>query len=71
VSAGPGLPEIWSRRRFTSLILGEIRRLRDDADGYGPRGRNFIDHVDIPEVVLTAYDRVAAAHPELVRTAGG
>lgn len=70
VSAGPGLPEIWSRRRFTSLLLGEIRRLRDDADGYGPRGRNFIDHVDIPERVLAAFDRVAATHPELVRPAG-
>ncbi len=70
VSAGPGLPEIWSRSRFTSLILGEIRRLRDDADGYGPRGRNFIDHVDIPVPVLAAYERVAAAHPELVRPAG-
>jgi len=70
VSAGPGLPEIWSRRRFSSLILGEIRRLRDDADGYGPRGRNFIDHVDIPEPVLAAYERVAAEHPELVRAAG-
>lgn len=70
VSAGPDLPEIWSRQRFTSLLLGEIRRLRDDADGYGPRGRNFIDHVDIPEHVLAAYERVAAAHPELVRAAG-
>lgn len=70
VSAGPDLPEIWTRRRFTSLLLGEIRRLRDDADGYGPRGRNFIDHVDIPEHVLAAYERVAAAHPELVRAAG-
>jgi hypothetical protein len=70
VSGGPDLPEIWSRRRFTSLVLGEIRRLRDDADGYGPRGRNFIDHVDIPGPVLAAYERVAAAHPELVRTAG-
>jgi len=70
VSSGPDLPEIWSRKRFTSLLLGEIRRLRDDADGYGPRGRNFIDHVDIPEHVLAAYERVATAHPELVRAAG-
>ena len=70
VSAGPDLPEIWSRHRFTSLILGEIRRLRDDAQGYGPHGRNFIDHVDIPEPVEAAYERVAAAHPELVRPAG-
>jgi uncharacterized SAM-binding protein YcdF (DUF218 family) len=65
VSAGPGMPEIWNRDRFRSLLLGEIRRLRDDADGYGPRGQNFIDHVDIPAPVLAAYERVAAEHPEL------
>ncbi|MFI7067010.1 YdcF family protein [Kribbella sp. NPDC050124] len=67
VSAGPNLPEIWSRRRFTELVLGEIRRLRDDADGYGPRGRNFIDHVEIPTEVLAAYNRLAAEHPDLIR----
>lgn len=67
VSAGPALPEIWSRRRFTELVLGEIRRLRDDADGYGPRGRNFIDHVEIPPEVLAAYNHLAAEHPGLIR----
>ncbi|MGW1339413.1 hypothetical protein ACWCOV_00040 [Kribbella sp. NPDC002412] len=67
VSAGPALPEIWSPRRFTELVLGEIRRLRDDADGYGPRGRNFIDHVEIPPEVLAAYNHLAAEHPGLIR----
>jgi hypothetical protein len=32
--------------------------LRDDADGYGPRGWTFVDHVDIPEQVLLAYRNV-------------
>jgi uncharacterized SAM-binding protein YcdF (DUF218 family) len=68
VSAGPGTPAIWSRERFRSLIVGEIRRLRDDADGYGPQGRNFIDHVDIPTEVLAAYDRLRAAYPAAVRS---
>ncbi|MEV0286889.1 YdcF family protein [Kribbella sp. NPDC050820] len=67
VSAGPNLPEIWSRRRFTELVLGEIRRLRDDADGYGPRGRNFVDHVDIPPEVIAAYNDLVAEHPDLIR----
>ncbi|MEU4602508.1 YdcF family protein [Kribbella sp. NPDC023972] len=67
VSAGPGHPAIWSRRRFTSLLLGEIRRLRDDADGYGPHGRNFIDHVAVPDDVLAAYNLLAAEHPDLIR----
>lgn len=67
VSAGPGQPAIWSRPRFTSLLLGEVRRLRDNPDGYGPRGRNFIDHVDVPAEVLAAYNHLAAEHPELIR----
>ncbi|MGZ0147593.1 YdcF family protein [Kribbella sp. WER1] len=56
VSAGPGAAEIWSRDRFLSLLLGEIHRL--SPDGYGPNGRNFIGHVDIPPEVLAAYNRL-------------
>jgi uncharacterized SAM-binding protein YcdF (DUF218 family) len=54
---------VWSMRRFTSLLLGEIRRLYDDEHGYGPRGAHFIDHVDIPGDVMDAYQRLAAADP--------
>jgi hypothetical protein len=54
-----------------SLLLGEVPRLRDDADGYGPRGRNLIDHVDIPEQVLLAYRNLAGQRPDLIRPAGG
>jgi hypothetical protein len=71
ISAKPGGPPIWSQHRFTSLLLGEVRRLRDDADGYGPLGRNFIDHVDIPEQVLLAYRNIAGQRPDLIRPAGG
>lgn len=35
--------------------MGEIPRLRDDADGYGPNGRGFIAHVDIPPEVEAAF----------------
>jgi uncharacterized SAM-binding protein YcdF (DUF218 family) len=61
VSAAPGAPEIWTLERFRSLLLGEIHRLSPDV--YGPRGRNFIDHVAIPAEVLAAYNRLVAAHP--------
>ena len=47
------------------LALGEIPRLRDDEQGYGPRGRGYIVHVDIPEEVERAWERLAAAYPEL------
>lgn len=43
------------RVRFLELLLGEIRRLRDDEQGYGPRGTGFIGHVDIPEEVEKAW----------------
>jgi uncharacterized SAM-binding protein YcdF (DUF218 family) len=60
---------VWSMRRFTALLLGEMGRLHDDEQGYGPRGTDFIDHVDIPSDVQDAYQRLAAAHPNKVREA--
>jgi len=58
---------VWSMRRFTALLLGEMCRLHDDEQGYGPRGADFIDHVDIPSDVMGAYHRLAAAHPHSLR----
>ncbi len=54
---------VWPFPRFISLILGEIPRLRDDENGYGPMGKNFIDHVEIPPQVLEAYEHVLDAFP--------
>ena len=51
----------WTMERFLALILGEIRRLRDDEDGYGPKGQGFLPHVDIPEPVIESYLRVCAS----------
>ncbi|WP_238332408.1 YdcF family protein [Kribbella jejuensis] len=65
VSAGPGRPEIWSRERFRSLLLGEIHRLSPDV--YGPNGRDFIDHVAIPAEVLAAYNRLVTEDPSVIR----
>lgn len=62
-----GLPRLtqsqgsWTVERFLGLVLGEIGRLRDDEDGYGPRGRGFLPHVDIPEAVWESYLRVSAS----------
>ena len=58
---------VWSMRRFLALVLGEMGRLHDDEHGYGPRGADFIDHVDIPSDVMDAYLRLAAAHPHSLR----
>lgn len=50
---------IWSVSRFLGLIMGEIPRLRDDQHGYGPMGKGFIAHVDIPDEVEEAWTRLA------------
>lgn len=50
--------ECWEMPRFLGLMMGEIPRLRDDKNGYGPRGTNFIAHVDIPSAVEEAWSRL-------------
>lgn len=55
----------WGHERFVSLLLGEVRRLRDDEHGYGPRGAGFLDHVEVPDDVLAAAERVGQAFPNL------
>ncbi|CAD0115549.1 unnamed protein product [Aureobasidium uvarum] len=50
--------DLWEMDRFLGLILGEIVRLRDDDSGYGPKGKRFIGHVDVPDTVLEAYARL-------------
>jgi uncharacterized SAM-binding protein YcdF (DUF218 family) len=49
--------QLWDMDRFLGLILGEVVRLRDDENGYGPRGKGYIGHVDVPEEVILAYER--------------
>ncbi len=34
--------------RYLALLLGELPRLLDNAQGYGPNGKGFITHVDFP-----------------------
>lgn len=53
--------ETWTLGRYIGLLLGEIERLHDDENGYGPRGRGFFDHVDIPQDVWESYLRVSAS----------
>jgi len=50
--------ELWDTRRFFDLVMGEIPRLRDDEAGYGPNGKGFITHVDIPQEVEKAWQRL-------------
>ena len=65
----------WTPERFLSLLTGEIQRLTDDENGYGPRGRGFLPHVDIPEDVEAAWRHIMGSHKftalTLGRPAGG
>ena len=64
------IPGMWDINHYITLLLGEIARLRDDEQGYGPRGKNFIAHEDIPGPVeeafrtLNGYYEVRFANPE-------
>ncbi|HFI0632005.1 TPA: hypothetical protein ACGO4G_000545 [Streptococcus suis] len=49
---------MWDMDRYLSLLLGEIPRLRDDEEGYGPSGSNYLAHIDIPQVVEESYQLV-------------
>ncbi|MBM1172971.1 YdcF family protein [Microvirga arabica] len=50
-----GIAGLWSMDRFLALVMGEIPRLRNDLHGYGPRGKGFITHVDIPEHIEAVF----------------
>ena len=45
----------WPVDRYLSLVMGELPRLYDDVNGYGPAGRDFIAHVEFPETVTAAW----------------
>jgi uncharacterized SAM-binding protein YcdF (DUF218 family) len=60
---------MWEPMRYISLLLGEIERLSDTESGYGPRGKGFIAHVDIPDRVLEAFELLKGAFPDLARKA--
>ena len=45
---------MWDVDRYINLLMGEIPRLTDNEQGYGPNGKNFLAHVDIPNRVVAA-----------------
>ena len=49
---------MWTIERYVNLLMGEIPRLSDDENGYGPSGKNYIVHVDIPENVKVAFEEL-------------
>ncbi len=60
---------MWSMEKYINLLMGEIPRLCDNEDGYGPKGKNFIASVDIPEEVSEAFDYLKKYYSAYVRIA--
>lgn len=60
---------MWDMERYVNLLMGEIPRLSDDQNGYGPNGKNFIAHVEIPEDVKSAFYELKRVYGDEVRIA--
>ena len=60
---------MWEIKRYLSLLMGEIPRLTDDENGYGPKGKNFLVHLDIPEEVKTAFVELKSIYTNCIRPA--
>lgn len=58
------IPYLWEGKRLYELALGEVYRLRDDENGYGPNGKGFLRHVDVPEKVNRSFKIIAEKMPE-------
>ncbi len=46
---------MWPIDRYVTLLMGEVPRLTDDANGYGPAGRGYTAHVEVPPEVRRAF----------------
>ncbi|CAH0437798.1 hypothetical protein CQ395_16140 [Clostridium neonatale] len=58
---------MWDLERYISLLMGEIPRLNDNESGYGPNGRGYIAHVEVPKDVLDAFEYLKGEYRDLVR----
>lgn len=60
---------MWELKHYMTLLMGEIPRLTDDANGYGPNGKNYIAHVEVPDEVQHAFTYLKQNFNSLVRAA--
>lgn len=60
---------MWDLERYITLLMGEIPRLTDDPEGYGPKGKGFIAHVEIPLAVRNAFLELRQEYTDSIREA--
>lgn len=65
----PHIKGMWSMEKYINLLMGEIPRLSDNENGYGPKGKNFIASVNIPETVLKAFNYLKKDYGSYIRAA--
>lgn len=58
---------LWTFDEYVSLMLGEMKRLIDNCEGYGPNGMNYICHVDIPKEVECSYNILLNKYKNQIR----
>lgn len=66
---GTDICGMWDMERYINLLMGEIPRLADNINGYGPHGKNFIAHVDIPTKVQIAFEELQNEYGKEIRQA--
>ena len=60
---------MWSLERYVNLLMGEIPRLTDNEEGYGPKGKDFIAHIEVPIIVQEAFDELKYVYGAKTREA--
>lgn len=60
---------MWEMGHYIDLLMGEIPRLTDDESGYGPRGKDFIAHVEVPANIRQAFTELQEVLGNKVREA--
>lgn len=63
------IPSMWEISRYVSLLMGEIPRLMDTKTGYGPKGKNFLTHVEVPKEIIKSYEQLREEYPDATRVA--
>lgn len=53
---------MWTMDHYIDLLMGEIPRMTDDENGYGPNGKNYQAHTDVPAEVTDAYRELSAEY---------
>ena len=61
---------MWDTERYLSLLVGDVSRLIDDENGYGPNGAGFVAHVDVPSEVAQAWSELKRLRPHDERILG-